>query len=319
MLATVGRRPHALADLLSAAASAEVRPTAQLLPDGFALPPAQYFLLVLAAVGIAALALGLTRPAVNRMTVVAFAPWMAAGAGLYALYQIGAVAEPLAPLFGSPTVYLTTFTVMGLLWAVAASTDRDPRFATAIVLVGGLGLMSAVLGLSLVVGLASPPLRLVWPGIGLVVAAGLAALVWFALGRLAPEATDTTGVAGQLAVFSHALDGVSTAVGVDVLGFGEQTPLSRMIIEASAALPTEPLLGSAWLFVLVKLTLAAAVVALLADYVREQPTEGLLLLAAVAAVGLGPGVHNLVLFAVAPPSATAAALVTVSPPASLLR
>lgn len=37
----------------------------------------------------------------------------------------------------------------------------------------------------------------------------------------------------------------------------------------------------------------------MADYVREEPTEGYLLLGLVAAVGLGPGVHNLVLFSIA--------------------
>jgi uncharacterized membrane protein len=103
---------------------------------------------------------------------------------------------------------------------------------------------------------------------------------------------------GFLAVFGHALDGVSTAVGVDLLGFGERTPLSRAIIEFAATLPTEPYLGTVWLFVLVKLAVASGVVTLFADYVREDPSEGYALLGFVAAVGLGPGVHNLLLFTV---------------------
>jgi len=281
----------------------------QILPEGFALPPLQYLLAVLVIVGIAALALGITRPAVTGVTVVAFAPWMVAGAGLYALYQVGAIVDPLAPLFSSPTVYLTTFAAMGLVWSAAATLGRGSRFATVILLIGGLGLMSAVLGLALVVGLSDPPLRILWPGIGVVVAALCTAAVWIALDQVAPAATAATGVAGQLTVFGHALDGVSTAVGVDVLGFGEQTPLSRLIIDAGAALPTEPYLGSAWLFVLVKLALAGAVVALLADYVETDPTEGYLVLAGVAAVGLGPGAHNVVLFAIAPAANTAATVV----------
>jgi len=131
----------------------------------------------------------------------------------------------------------------------------------------------------------------------LVAAAVATAVVWAGVRRL--DRGRATGLVGLLAVFGHALDGVSTAVGYDVLGFGEQTPLSRVLIEAGAALPAPAAVGDAWLFVLVKLLVAAAVVGLFDDYVREAPAEGYLLLGLVAAVGLGPGAHNVVLFAIA--------------------
>jgi uncharacterized membrane protein len=129
-------------------------------------------------------------------------------------------------------------------------------------------------------------------GAAVATAAVLGVLRWLDRGR-------ATGLVGLLAVFGHALDGVSTAVGYDHLGFGEQTPLSRVLIEVGADLPAPALLGDAWLFVLVKLLVAAAVVVLFDDYVREDPGEGFPILGFVAAVGLGPGVHNVVLFAIA--------------------
>jgi uncharacterized membrane protein len=98
---------------------------------------------------------------------------------------------------------------------------------------------------------------------------------------------------------AHGVDGVTTAVGVDLLGFGERTPLSALILEAAAALPTAATLGTGWLFVLVKLTVAAVAVAAVAPTVAETDREGYALLAVVVAVGLGPGVHNALLFAVA--------------------
>ncbi|PHQ45435.1 DUF63 domain-containing protein, partial [Halorubrum sp. C3] len=52
-------------------------------------------------------------------------------------------------------------------------------------------------------------------------------------------------------------------------------------------------------FLLVKLAVASAVVWLFAAYVREEPAEGYLLLGFVAAMGLGPAAHNLLLFSVA--------------------
>jgi len=73
-------------------------------------------------------------------------------------------------------------------------------------------------------------------------------------------------------------------------------------MEFAAHLPTEPYLGVGWLFVLVKVALVAVVVVLLADYVREVPGEGYLLLGLVAAVGLGPGVHNVLLFVASNPT-----------------
>ncbi|MFB6281847.1 MAG: DUF63 family protein, partial [Haloferacaceae archaeon] len=147
-------------------------------------------------------------------------------------------------------------------------------------------------------GVARGTLSPLWSGVGLAVAGGTAAAAWRVLVRVRPGVR-AAGRAGPLVVFAHALDGVSTALGVDVLRYGERTPLSRLIIEAGRALPTADLLGGGWLFVAVKLVVAGAVVAALADLVEEEPAEGNLLLGLVAAVGLGPGTHNVVLFAVA--------------------
>jgi uncharacterized membrane protein len=48
----------------------------------------------------------------------------------------------------------------------------------------------------------------------------------------------------------------------------------------------------------VKLGLAAVIVHLFADYIREEPEGAYLLFALVVAVGLGPGAQNVLLFAV---------------------
>jgi uncharacterized membrane protein len=136
-----------------------------------------------------------------------------------------------------------------------------------------------------------------WSVVALVVATALAGAAWTVLRRFRPEAA-AAGDLGPLVVFAHTLDGVSTAVGVDVLGFGERTPLSRVILEFGASLPTAEFVGSGWPFVLVKVALAVVVVLALADSVREGAAEGYAVLALVVAVGLGPAVHNLVLFTV---------------------
>ncbi|PSP71979.1 DUF63 domain-containing protein [Halobacteriales archaeon QS_3_64_16] len=285
-----------------------------LLPESFALPPLAYLaVLVVAVLAVAALLYAVSPPVTER-TVLALGPWMVLGSALYVLYQIDAVPPLVAPFFGSPTVYATTFVLLGALWAASShllgSDDMPPAgIATDDRAAGGesrttatvLGVLGGVLALVVVsatlwVGADRGSLVVVWPTLGLIVSLALAAVVW-ALARRSK--VGLTGWAGALVVFSHALDGVSTAIGVDVLGFGEQTPLARVFLEVAASLPVAGFLGTGWLFIAVKIALAVIVAWLLADSVRERPREGYLLCAFVAAVGLGPGAHNLLLFAVA--------------------
>jgi len=266
------------------------------LPAGTRLPPPLHGAVVLVAVAVVGWRLWRADPPVTPRTVVALSPWMATGAALYVVAELRLVPGWLAPALTSPTVYLSTFVLAGVVWLVALRADL-PIEAT-LAASGALALLvpAGVAGAyALDAGTFGPLPSLA----GLVVAAVLAAAVWTTLRRVRPDATRLAGGAGALVVFAHAVDGASTAVGYDWLEFGERTPLSRLLLEFGAALPTEQYLGAGWLFVAVKVGLAALVVVWLADYVRERPREGSLLLGVVAAVGLGPGVHNLLLFAVA--------------------
>ncbi|WP_251342461.1 DUF63 family protein [Haloplanus halophilus] len=266
-----------------------------LLPDGFALPPLPYLLALLLALAAVSGLLSRRRPPVTGRLVLAATPWMVLGSALHVLYVLGTLPAAVRPLAGTPAVYLTVAVLAGATWLAAASTTRD---TPSLVAAAGAAVFLPVVGAVLAAGLDRGSLRLA-PSVGILAASALvAAGAWALLRRLRPGVA-VTGRVGALAVAGHALDGVSTAVGVDLLGFGERTPLSALVLEFAASLPTAPLLGSGWLFVLVKLGVAGAVVALLTETVREAPTEGRLLLGFVAAVGLGPGVHNVLLFAVA--------------------
>ena len=271
------------------------------LPTGFALPPLPY----LAAVAVAVLAVtaGLRRerPPVDARLVLAFAPWMVLGSSLYVCFQLALFPDAVAPFFGSPIVYATTFAVAGATWLVARRAGPSLPTVPTLAAVGTV-LALLPIAAALYRGWTEQSLTVAWPLGAVVAAVALTAGTWALVARLRPADATTVGAAGVLAVFGHALDATSTSVGVDVLGYGEQTPLSAAIMEFAATLPTEPVLGVGWLFVAVKLALAAGVVVLLADYVRDIPSEGYLLLAVVAAVGLGPGAHNVVLFVAANPA-----------------
>lgn len=272
------------------------------LPTGFEIPPPIVLAVVLAAATGVGYWLYRTGVAVTNRTILSFGPWIAVGSAAYVCYQIEVWPTSVAAFFGSPIVYLTTFAIAGAVWLVARHTDDQYR-----VLAGaGFLALSIPVGLALGYGTNHGGLTLLWPLGGLVAGIVLTGVTWRALRRVRPDVTRTTGGVGMLAVLGHAIDATSTTVGVDVLGFGEQTPLSAAVMHAAAllqeALVGATPLGVGWLFVLVKLLLAAGVVTLLADLVREDPIEGRLLLGFVAAVGLGPGVHNLLLFVVASPA-----------------
>jgi uncharacterized membrane protein len=259
-----------------------------LLPAGFSLPPLPYLLALALALAAVGTGFARRRPPVTETAVLALAPWMVAGACVHVLHAMEALPPELAPLAGTPSVYLSVAALAGATWLAADAAGRPVPPVLA-----GVGVVAAAVPLAGAVA-AAGSLSPGWPAAALAAAVALAAVTWPAVRRAAPVAP--AGRLGPLAVFAHALDASSTAVGVDVLGFGERTPLSRLVIEAGATLT--PGFGS-WLFVLVKLGVAALLVWVLADYVREDAAEGRLLLGLVVALGLGPGVHNLLLFTVA--------------------
>jgi len=268
-----------------------------LLPEGFSLPPLPYLGGLLIAVAAVGYGLSRRRPPVTARHILAFAPWMVVGSSLHVLYVIGGLPPAIEPFGGTAAVYLTVSAVAGGIWLLAAST-RPRRQVPAVIAGTGLLALLPVVGGAVAVGAQQGTLAVFWPAVGMVLSVAVTALAWVGLRRLRPAAASTTGSVGLLALFAHSLDAVSTAVGVDVLGFGERTPASRLIIEFADRLPTAEALGSGWLFVVVKLVLVGGVVVLFADYIEDEPTEGYLLLGFIAAVGLGPGVHNLLLFAV---------------------
>ena len=265
-----------------------------ILPAGFALPPLPY--LVGLVVAAAAVAYGVRErtPTVDDRFVRALVPWMLVGAWLHVLHVVGAAPAAVDPLLGTPAAYVSTAVLAGAVWLAADASDRD----TARILLGA-GVVVALLALVVAVqwALADGALTPLWPAIAAVLGVGLGLVLWAGLTRFRPDVA-VTGSAGVVAVVGHSLDGISTAVGIDILGATERTPLSRAIIEFGAALPTAELIGAAWLFVVVKAALACGITLLLADYVRDEPGEGRLLLAFVAAVGFGPGAHNLLLFTI---------------------
>ncbi|MEF8775735.1 MAG: DUF63 family protein [Haloarculaceae archaeon] len=275
--------------------------------EGFVLPEPPLLVGLLVATAVVVALLFVVKPPVTERFVPAVVPWVFVGAALHVIYQVGAVFElqiyppVVESLFSAPAVYLTTFVAMGIAWlgsfAVAGETDRPGRSTRTL---GWPGLAVAVVVAALLLWVSQDPevgpIRLLVPGVGVVASVAVTAAVYLALRARRPAVVDQAPIAGALVLFAHTLDGITTALGVDVLGVGERSLLPRRIMDLAADLPTAEFLGTGWLFIVVKIGVAVALVWAFADIVREDPVRGSLLFAVLMAVGLGPAFNNLLLF-----------------------
>lgn len=261
------------------------------LPEGTSFPPVAYLGILLIGSLLVAAGLYRRRPAMTDRTVVAVVPWICAGGILHALYQAGAYPPIVAPFFGTISVYLTVSILCAGTWIVGLSSTRS---ADRLLGAGGLVVVAGTIGYGF---LWAQQLAGYWPGVILVSAVLLAGSVWLLLGRVTSATTTTAGATGQVVVFGHALDGISTAIGYEVLGATERSPVSRILLELGSALPGAEVLGDGWLFVLVKLGVASGIVVLFRGYIQDEPSEARGILTVLAAIGLGPGTYNLALYA----------------------
>lgn len=275
-----------------------------LLPSGLVLPSLPYVIgIVVAAATVASFLVSL-QPRIQQRHVLAFTPWMIAGASAHVFYQIDPVVNVYPwwaePLFAAPAVYVTTFIALGAVWTVLAfgnsiSAEGDDTVALYLAIVGSVValVLFAFAGWRGAFTGAKP----FWPAVALVLTFPVAAIVYFAMAYVFTGVVARTKLLGGLAVFAHALDGITTAVGVDIIGTGERSPLPETIMHLAGQLPTAETIGVGWLFVLVKLAIVVAIVVAFADYLEDEPVRGNLVFTAIIAFGLGPAVNNLLLFA----------------------
>ena len=225
---------------------------------------------------------------------------MVVGASAHVFYQLDSVYPTWAePLFGAPAVYVTTFVALGGTWAFFAfvntcTPDRDRPVARWLALTGIgilLGLFAYAAAADAFAG-AEP----FWPGVSILVAIPVTLGLYFGIAYVATDVVARARLLGGLVLFAHALDGITTAIGIDVIGTTERSPLPAAIMDLAGRLPVADTVGVGWLFVLVKLAVAVLIVYAFAEYLETDPVRGNLGFAAVVALGLGPAVNNLLLF-----------------------
>lgn len=266
---------------------------------------------LLIGTGTIAVLLYALRPPLTQRIVLSFIPWIISGSILHVFWQLGNILQrqlyppPIEAFFSAPAVYLTTFIVLGAIWALATiivpNRDRDNRIATYIFAMG-IGVVLPLTGLLLWQGLdeAVAPMEPIWPVLGLILSLVVTFVVYIAIGAWRTYVIAQARYVGAFVLFAHIFDGITTAIGVDVLGGGERSAVPAMILDFAGQLPVADTIGVGWLFVLVKILLASGVVVLFAGYIDDEPRQANLLLTLIAVFGLGPAVNNSFLFLLSP-------------------
>ncbi|MUV60420.1 DUF63 domain-containing protein, partial [Halobacterium sp. CBA1126] len=162
------------------------------LPSGFALPPLPYLAVVAAAVLAVGWLLAREAPPVTDRTVLAFAPWMVLGSTLYVCFQLRLYPDAVAPFFGSPTVYASTFAAAGATWLAARRSARPLLALAAVGAAGALVPTAAAISF----GLANDTLTLAWPLAAVVAAAVIGHVAWWSVERVRPDDVAAVGAAG---------------------------------------------------------------------------------------------------------------------------
>jgi uncharacterized membrane protein len=220
------------------------------------------------------------------------------------------ISYPLNSLLVSPVIYFVLFLItFGTLVATNQLEDRgiiEDSYRT----LGNVGV--AMLGATLLylayLGVARDYVYLFPQMLALtvVLASGVAYVVWRFLERKWPEIIGATGAIGFFVLWGHAIDGVANVISADyihAIGLPERFnyfpkhPANRFVIDVTTAFQPESLsavIGTSWPFLVIKMIVASLVLWLFTDeFIDESPRYALLLLVAVTAVGLGPGTRDL--------------------------
>lgn len=219
------------------------------------------------------------------------------------------ISYPENTLLISPVIYFTVFFItLGALLVSVALSRRDyvESYPRTLGIIGTVLFVVTFAGLVIVSVLRDsvgfyPSFLVVTVGLASAIAYGI---YWLA-DRFAPEINSGTGYIGLVVLWSHAIDGVANVLASDwwdvfglPFGYSPKHPANATIISITEAVfpaSVTGAIGSSWPFLLIKMVVALGIVWLFTDeFMDESPRYAIVLLMAIAAVGLGPGTRDMI-------------------------
>jgi uncharacterized membrane protein len=218
-----------------------------------------------------------------------------------------AITYPLNTLLISPVIYWTAFllTLGGLL--IAKQLQNRGVSRTYHYPLGAIGVMAVLATVAHLTNLAVTREYVAFhPGVlitVMVLAVVIAVGIYLGFERYKPRVNAGTGLVGLVVVWGHAVDGVANvlasdwtyAFGIDLV-YGSKHVFNRFIVNLTGQVQPAWLtaaVGDSWPFLVVKVLVAAGIVALFdEEFIAESPRYSIMLLTAIVAVGLGPGTRD---------------------------
>ncbi len=219
------------------------------------------------------------------------------------------VSYPLNILLISPVIYGTMFviTLMAILCSVKLEEmGLVKRYDQSLVGIGVI-LLGSILGYLGWLVISRDYIQVYWE-IAVVVLVSTTIItggMWWFINQKGWEITSGVGEIGLVILWSQILDGVANVVGIDWvyrLTGGMQRnlvpkhPVNKGLVEIGSQFPDwiTSLIGTAWLFLVVKIVAATLVIYIFdKESMDANPSWTMLLVIVIIAVGLGPGIRDL--------------------------
>ncbi len=224
----------------------------------------------------------------ERGFILWFVPFIIFGGLVRVVEDAAILSGPLQYLFISPVIYGTVAAIVIVTLAVAAVLDRRGVVSDYKSVIAGGGIVAVAATTLLLAG--AEPVAAAWmlpAGLGLaaVLTAAAVAVAWY--GRRSWDGLSAAMTwEGGTVLGGHMIDGSATALSIAVLGYGEKHPVSAFIMDAT---------GTPYSFPVAKAAVILAVLGVMHGTDRDDdPLFYNLVLLGILAVGLGPGVRNLV-------------------------
>ncbi|MFA5613439.1 MAG: DUF63 family protein [Methanoculleus sp.] len=248
-----------------------------------------YALILIAAVYIVYRGLQRYRIAVDTELVLATLPFIVLGGLLRVVEDTGMIASDLRFLLITPLIFFTVFLIAVIALFAGKIAENAGLIARYSRVYGGVGIAACLIATAALTWFGLTETRIALDVLGIILAlASVSSLALWALLVYGAKWDYASNILYKLLIFGHLLDASATSYGIDIhpIHYVEQHVVGSTLIEAT---------GTAFSMFLLKIAVLIPAVYILEMYKKEgSPGLWHLILLAMIAVGMAPGIRDMV-------------------------
>ena len=248
-----------------------------------------YALILIAAVYIVYRGLQRYRIAVDTELVLATLPFIVLGGLLRVVEDTGMIASDLRFLLITPLIFFTVFLIAVIALFAGKIAENAGLIARYSRVYGGVGIAACLIATAALTWFGLTETRIALDVLGIILAlASVSSLALWALLVYGAKWDYASNILYKLLIFGHLLDASATSYGIDIhpIHYVEQHVVGSTLIEAT---------GTAFSMFFLKIAVLIPAVYILEMYKKEgSPGLWHLILLAMIAVGMAPGIRDMV-------------------------